>query len=187
MHIDGLTSRRELLKQGCGFGAGLVLGFGSEPSVTDAAYGPSWPALQAGDVFICVRGSSSSSVILGHFDHVAIWDGSNVIEAQYGNVGNGGGVLSTPLQTFHDRYRTLMVQRFNSSIKASAAARYARGLVGKPYQIPSNFSKIKDILTGYTCVLLLRCGFYFATGSDPGWILPDHVALAPGFRWIGAK
>ncbi|MFO0818309.1 MAG: YiiX/YebB-like N1pC/P60 family cysteine hydrolase [Pirellulales bacterium] len=175
--------RRDFLRQAGTAMAGATISALGVSNPVQAGFGSSWPSLRPGDLFICVRGSSSNSVIPGHFDHIGIWDGANVVEAQFGawyQLGFGGGVLSTPLQTFYDRYRTLMVYRYKSAVDASAAARYARDLVGQPYGIPR-------LSSGYTCVIVARVAYFFATRQDPGWVIPDHVAVARDFRWVGAK
>jgi len=132
---------------------------------------PSWPLLKKGDILV-TRNPRWANPVPGYYNHVAIYNGREVIEAQVG----GNAVRKTSLNTFYNTYPIIVVRRSLSPTTASRMADFATGQVGQRY--------VQD---GYTCVKLLRAAYYYATRVDPYWWTPDHLYGSPFFRTIGWK
>lgn len=173
MNSHSLQSRREFMRSigVVTLGSGVTLqlaGNQCDAAITSAV-------LRPGDVL--VARNSKKWQAWGHFRHVALWDGTNIIQGGGGDkwtIALGTGtVLRTSLQSFlsQEAYDTVIAYRLNANSGTNGVkmARFANTVVGK---------------SGYTCVQLIVTSYYFATSESLSWTKPDHVAAWPGFRWV---
>ncbi len=143
------------------------------PSSAEAA----WPKLRDGDVFL--TRNPRNNMVPGYWNHAALYASGLVYEAQV-----NPGIRTVPFNVFYGTYPRIAVLRLNAQYLVPRMLWYARSLVGKPYTV-------LPVHGGYTCVFYVRVSYYFATlayaPTDPGWIIPDHIAADRRLISVGSK
>jgi cell wall-associated NlpC family hydrolase len=171
-----ILSRRAALKVLVTGPLGLVTGLTASQTFGANA---SWPKLQIGDVLL-TRNAAWGNPIPGWYNHAAIYDGTNVIEAQIGD----NAVKRTPLNTFYNNYPIIDVYR-HISVKLApitTMGKHSTTLVGQKYvSIQGWFPKI------FSCVSLIRVCYARGFAVDPGFNIPDHISGSGLFKMIGWK
>ena len=154
--------------------AALVLGTTERCEAANA----SWPPLRTGDVLLTRL--ASWNVVPGFYNHSAMYDGQNVIEAQIG----GNAVKKTTLGTFYNTYPTIVVLRHVSvkTAPVTTMGQYATSLVGQKYVSISGWFPLV-----YSCVSLIRVCYMRGFAVDPGFKIPDHIYNSSLFRVVGWK
>lgn len=158
-------SRRHFLSRA---GTGLVLAAGSTlclPVVANAAIAVR--VLQPGDVFFG-RKDAEDQPDWGYWRHVALWDGSRIIEGGTGLTKSKVG--ATDLRQFERRYKIIMVQRLKG----------ASGFYG-PKMAEEAYARLGDRMT---CSYLIQAVYNAAFGAKVNWLKPDHVAAAAQFKSV---
>lgn len=166
--------RRDALKK---IGGGIALAGLATAALPNDAVG-AWPRrLRAGDVFV-TRNKFGRNPVPGWWNHVAVFTGAGVVEGQV----DPGKVIYTPFRQFYRRYPKIRVLRLRDTSLIRRFIQYARRLKGKRYSV-------LPVSGGYSCVMVVRASFYFATRfrRDPWWLVPDDVAISRHFVRVGDK
>jgi len=141
--------------------------------------------INSGDIFLVRNfGGEDVNTSPGYYNHVAIFGPLNwVIEAQQ----TPDAIIAVPIWYFLNRYPEILVLRNVNSSIANRTAHVATQFVGRRYAKAMSMRPLFLWKTSDNCVSFIKRIYNQVIGTQPPWIIPDHLLKTTWLKQVALK